>query len=159
MMKWQSCTVSNLLQFESVSQAAIEWFREGKMVDVKVRESAPSRLDAMKALQHHWYKELAAQTGKSTTYMNAYCKLVFGVPIARESDAEFKALYDLAIKPLSQSHKIRFMAPPMSTAVTSNFNVKQMYQYLNAIKAWADNKGYRLNSNNGLYLKAMGANS
>ena len=155
-VSWQSCTVANHQQFESVTQAVYSWLSGGKMVDVKVRESARSRLDAMKALQHHWYKELSNQTGLSTTYMNAYCKLVFGVPIARESDAEFKALYDLAIKPLSQSHKIRFMAPPMSTAVTSNFNTKQMHRYLNAIKAWADKKGYTLTTNHDLYLKAMG---
>lgn len=155
-MSWQSVTVANLQQLESVNQAACEWFREGKMVDVKVRESARSRLDAMKALQHHWYKELSNQTGLSTTYMNAYCKLVFGVPIARETNAEFKALYDLVIKPLSLSHKICLMAPPMSLAVTSNFNTKQMHRYLNAIKAWADKKGYTLTTNHDLYLKAMG---
>lgn len=155
-MSWQSVTVANLQQLESVNQAACEWFREGKMVDVKVRESAPSRLDAMKALQHHWYNELSTQTGKSAKYMNAYCKLVFGVPIARETDAAFKTTYDQVIKPLTQQQKIRFMAPPMSMAVTSNFNVKQLHRYLNAIKAWADKKGYTLTTSNDLYLKAMG---
>tara|TARA_A200000113_G_scaffold199871_1_gene192746 strand:- start:131 stop:601 length:471 start_codon:yes stop_codon:yes gene_type:complete len=155
-VSWQSCTVANLQQFESVNQAVCEWFRAGKMVDVKVRESAPSRIDAMKALQHHWYNELSRKTGKSAKYMNAYCKLVFGVPILRELDAAFKATYDQVIKPLSQKQKIRFMAPPMSMAVTSNFNVKQMHRYLNAIKAWADKKGYRLTTSNDLYLKAMG---
>ena len=156
-MSWQIVTVSNVQQLESVNQAACEWFREGKMVDVKVRESAPSRLDAMKALQHHWYNELSAQTGKSAKYMNAYCKLVFGVPIARDSISGFRETYDQVIKPLSQKQKIRFMAPPMSISVTSNFNVKQMHHYLNAIKEWAGHKRYRLTTNHDLYLKAMGA--
>ena len=154
-MSWQTCTVSNLLQFESVSQAAIEWFREGKRVDVKVRESAPSRLDAMKALQHHWYKELAAQTGKSPQYINAYCKLVFGVPIAREDDA-FRKIYDQVIKHLPKGKKIHLMGPPLSITVTGNFNTQQMHRYLNAIKEWADRKRYRLTTNHDLYLKAMG---
>ncbi len=156
-MSWQSVTVANLQQLDSVNQAACEWFREGKMVDVKVRESAPSRLDAMKALQHHWYNELSTQTGKSAKYINAYCKLVFGVPIAHESDAEFRSLYDFAIRPLSKEVKIRFMVPPTSLTVTGNFNTKQMHRYLNAIKDWADHKRYRLTTNHDLYLKAMGA--
>ena len=155
-MSWQSVTVSNVQQLESVNQAACEWFREGKMVDVKVRESAPSRLDAMKALQHHWYNELSAQTGKSAKYMNAYCKLVFGVPIARENE-EFKTIYDQVIKNLPQSKKIYLMGPPVSITVTGNFNTQQMHRYLNAIKEWADRKRYRLTTNHDLYLKAMGA--
>lgn len=155
-MIWQSCTAANSVQFESIIHAADDSFKRGEIIEVKFREVSLKRLDAMKALQHHWYNELSRQTGKSAKYMNAYCKLVFGVPIARESDAEFKALYDLAIKPLSQKQKIRFMAPPMSTAVTSNFNVKQMHRYLNAIKAWADKKCYTLTTSNVIYVKAMG---
>jgi len=156
-MNWQSCTVANHQQFYSVYQAVDGWFSDGKMVDVKVRESAPSRLDAMKALQHHWYNELSAQTGKSAKYMNAYCKLVFGVPIARESDIEFREIYDFAIKPLSQPVKLRLLAPPTSLTITSNFNTQQMHRYLNAIKGWADRKRYKLTTNHDLYLKAMGA--
>ena len=155
-MSWQCCTAANPQQFESVTHAANDWFAQGKMVDVKMRESAPSRLDAMKALQHHWYNELSTQTGKSAKYMNAYCKLVFGVPIARASNADFKSHYDQVIRPLSHSQKMSFMATPISISVTSNFNTKQMHRYLNAIKSWADKKGYTLTTNHDLYLKAMG---
>jgi len=156
-VSWQSVTVANIQQLESVNQAACEWFREGKMVDVKVRESAPSRLDAMKALQHHWYNELSAQTGKSAKFMNAYCKLHFGVPIARHSNIEFRQHYDQVIRPLTRQQKLCFMAPPLSLSITSNFNTQQMHRYLNAIKEWADRKRYRLTTNHALYLKAMGA--
>ena len=125
------------------------------MVDVKVRESAPSRLDAMKALQHHWYNELSTQTGKSAKYMNAYCKLVFGVPIARENE-EFRKIYDRVEHHLSQGEKIYLLGPPTSLKITGNFNTQQMHRYLNAIKEWADRKRYRLTTNHDLYLKAMG---
>ena len=156
-MSWQNVTVSNLQQFESINQAVCEWFRAGKMVDVKVRESDLSRLDAMRALQHHWFKELARQKGTSPAAMRNYCKLVFGVPIARDSISGFRETYDKVIKPLNTKQKMYFMGPPMSIAVTSNFNTKQMHQYLNAIKAWADKKGYTLTTSNDLYLKALGA--
>lgn len=154
-MSWQSVTVSNLQQLESVNQAACEWFRAGKMVDVKVRESGLSRLDAMKALQHHWYNELARQKGTKPESMRNFCKLVFGVPIARK-DEGFRRAYDQVLKHLSPTQKMYFMGPPMSISVTSNFNTKQMHQYLNAIKAWADKKGYTLTTSNDLYVKAMG---
>lgn len=155
-MSWQSCTVANNQQFESVSQAVDGWFDAGKMVDVKVRESGLSRLDAMRALQHHWYNDLAKQTGANPKSMRSYCKLVFGVPIARK-DEDFRRCYDQVLKQLSPKQKMYFMGPPMSISVTRNFNTKQMHQYLNAIKAWASKKGYTLTTSNNLYLKAMGA--
>lgn len=154
-MKWQGCTVANPQQFGSISSAVNDWLSAGKMVDVRVRESAPSRLDAMKSLQHHWYNELSTQSGKSAKYINAFCKLHFGVPIARE-DEEFRKIYDQVIKPLPKGKKIYLMGPPVSISVTSNFNTQQMSRYLNEIKQWAKSKGYQLTTSNDLYLKAMG---
>jgi hypothetical protein len=154
-VSWQACTIATKQQFGSVYAAVTAWLSEGKIVDIKVRESSLSRLDAMNALQFHWYREIDTQTGKSTGSAHSYCKLRFGVPIARKI-ANFQRYYDAVLKPRTPEERLKFMGPPLNISVTSNFNTKQMHQYLNAIKEWAAKEGYTLTTSNDLYVKAMG---
>lgn len=154
-MSWQHVTCANTRQFKSVYDAAVDYFGEGKKVDIRIREHQESRREAQNSLQFHWFKEMEMQGDKTAREYRAICKLHFGVPIAREEDA-FRKLYDKAIKPLDYESKLELMVEPFNLPVTSQFTIKEMTRYLNAIQQQFASEGIRLTSSDDLYYQAMG---
>jgi len=91
-----------------------------------------SRSNAQNRLSHRWYSDVARQLGdRSTGNVRAECKLRFGVPILRRDNAEFRAAYDAALKPLPYETKMQFIEAT-EFAVTSIMTTKQMSEYMDA---------------------------
>jgi len=94
------------------------------------------------ALQWLWATEAASQYGDRTAdEVRHEWKLRHGVPILREDSAEFRELYDRAIKPLPYHMKLEAMA---FIPVTSEMKVRQMVRYLDAVQQECAENGLRL---------------
>lgn len=93
-------------------------------------------------LQFLWAREAAEQRGDMTAdEVRREWKLVHGVPILREESAEFREIYDAAIKPLSYERKLIMMR---FIPVTSEMKVPQMVRYLDTIQRECAEQGIRL---------------
>jgi len=94
------------------------------------------------ALQFLWASEAAQQLGDRTAdEVRRTWKLHHGVPILREASAEFRAVYDEAIKPLPYELKVKAMH---FLPVTSEMTVRQMVQYLDTVQRECLEQGLRL---------------
>jgi hypothetical protein len=94
------------------------------------------------ALQWLWASEAAHQMGDRTPdEVQREWKLRHGVPILREDSAEFRAVYDRAIRPLPYELKVEAMR---FLPVTSEMKVKQMVRYLDTIERECAEQGIRL---------------
>lgn len=88
-------------------------------------------------LAFQWYREIGDQCfGRDTEEARAHCKLHHGVPIRKNDDPDYAALYDEAIRPLPYELKMKLMRAPTDFPVTRDMSVKQMTRYLDAI--WAE---------------------
>ena len=93
-------------------------------------------------LQFLWAREAADQRGDVTPdEVRCEWKLHHGVPILREQSAEFREIYDTAIKPLPYPQKLLAMR---FIPVTSEMKVPQMVQYLDTIERECLERGIRL---------------
>jgi hypothetical protein len=93
-------------------------------------------------LSHAWYGEIAKVLDSDTAEgWKCYAKLHHGVPIMRRDDAEFKQVYDEAIKGLSYEKKIQVMK---ILPVTSLMNTKQLTEYLENVQMDFTFKGIKL---------------
>lgn len=105
------------------------------------KKGADRSLD-QNALQFLWANETAQQRGDTTfNEVRLDWKLRHGVPILRRDDDSFRALYDRIIKPLTFELKLEMME---RTNVTSEFNVSQMREYLDAVQRETLQQGIRL---------------
>lgn len=94
------------------------------------------------ALQWLWATEAAHQLGDRTAdEIQREWKLRFGVPILREDSAEFRAIYDKAIRPLPYELKVEAMR---FIPVTSEMKVRQMVRYLDTVQRECLTNGIRL---------------
>lgn len=97
---------------------------------VEWRQGRDRSLDQNR-LQFLWAREAAEQRGDMTAEeVRCEWKLRHGVPIMREASADFRDLYDTAIKPLPYERKLKAMR---IISVTSEMKVPQMVEYLDAI--------------------------
>lgn len=94
------------------------------------------------ALQWLWATEAAQQLGDRTAdEIQRDWKLRHGVPILREDSAEFRAIYDKAIRPLPYEQKLEAMR---FIPVSSEMKVRQMIRYLDTIERECVENGIRL---------------
>lgn len=94
------------------------------------------------AISHAWYAEIAkALDSDNAECWKCYCKLHHGVPILRAENAEFRKVYDEAIKGLSYEKKLQIMK---ILPVTSLMNTTQLSAYLEAVQADFMDKGVML---------------
>ena len=94
------------------------------------------------ALQFKWAQEASEQRGDMTIEeVRCEWKLIYGVPILRAENDDFRAVYDEAIKPLSYERKLNAMR---FIPVTSEMTVKQMTAYLDTIQRECAEQGIRL---------------
>jgi len=94
------------------------------------------------ALQWLWATEAAHQLGdRPPDEIQREWKLRYGVPILRAASAEFRAVYDQAIRPLPYELKIEAMR---FLPVTSEMKVRQMVEYLDTVQRECAENGIRL---------------
>lgn len=93
-------------------------------------------------LQFLWAREAAEQRGDMTAdEVRCEWKLQHGVPIMREDSADFRDIYDAAIKPLPYALKLKAMRV---IAVTSEMKVRQMVRYLDTVQRECLEQGLKL---------------
>jgi hypothetical protein len=94
------------------------------------------------ALMWLWATESANQLGDCTAdEVQRRWKLEIGVPILREDSAEFRAIYDRAIRPLPYELKVEAMR---FIPVTSEMKVRQMVRFLDTVERECLSNGLRL---------------
>lgn len=94
------------------------------------------------ALQWLWATEAAQQRGDVTAAeVQREWKLIHGVPILREDNADFRDTYDRSIKPLTYPQKLKAMD---LIEVTSIMKVRQMVRFLDAIGQECAESGIKL---------------
>ena len=89
------------------------------------------------AVSHIWYAQIATELREDTPEgVHRECKLLYGVPILRAEDEDFRAFYDAAIKHvLTYAEKLAAMR---YIPVTSLMNPAQMKRYTDDMqKAYA----------------------
>ncbi|WP_417518778.1 hypothetical protein [Marinobacter sp.] len=106
-------------------------YREHKFVRMRTKPGVGRSLD-QNAISHAWYNDIALQIADTPENVKCECKLRFGVPILRAEDAEFRSLYDTAIKRhLTYEQKLVAMR---YLPVTSNMTKAQLSRYLDHIQ-------------------------
>ncbi len=102
-------------------------FRASGFLNITASDKRPRSLD-QNAISFIWYEQIAREIGEYTPEgVRCECKLRYGVPIMRAEDEDFRAFYDLVIKPLTYEQKLRAM---VYTPVTSLMNTDQLNRYL-----------------------------
>lgn len=97
------------------------------------------------ALAWKWAGEIAAHLGDRTANdVWAYNKLHHGVPLLREHDEEFRAVYDERIRPLAYEAKLALMAPPIDLPVTRRMTTPIMTAFIDAVFTDWNAKGVAL---------------
>ena len=112
-----------------------EQWKEHKFLRLDVKTGKDRSLD-QNAILHAWIAQIANELREQTAaQIKAECKLVYGVPILRSEDEEFREFYDRAIKWMTYEQKLDAMA---FVPVTSIMTVKQLSQFLTGMQ-----EGYR----------------
>lgn len=112
-------------------------------VTVSITKGA-KRSDEQNRLQHLLIAEIAAQKQDETIEeVRAFCKLCFGMPILREENEEFRAVYDERIKPLPYETKLKIIEL-FDVPVTRLMTTAQKTKYLDAIYQHFGAQGYVL---------------
>jgi hypothetical protein len=94
-------------------------------------------------IAHVWFEQLARELKDHDALgWKCYCKLHHGVPILRAEDADFREMYDGALKGLRYEQKLMVMR---SLPVTSLMTKAQLSAFLEAVqKDFFDNHGVTL---------------
>lgn len=127
-----SCTVNSRDSLQrTLKDIAAQW-DEHKYLRISIRTGKDRSLD-QNAISHAWYEQISRELGEdSPEGVKCECKLRFGVPILRAADADFREMYDAAIKGhLSYEQKLKAMR---FIPVTSLMTIKQSSQYLEDVQ-------------------------
>lgn len=127
--------------------AFIQFFQRLKLpATIEWQQGRDRSLDQNR-LQFLWAREASDQRGDMTAdEVRCEWKLIYGVPILREESAEFREIYDSAIKPLAYDKKLKAMR---FIPVTSDMKVPQMIRYLDTIQRECAEQGIRLTDPDG----------
>jgi len=111
-----------------------ELWREHKYLRISIKAGKDRSL-SQNALEHTWFAQIANELREQTTaQVKAECKLVYGVPILRAENEEFRIFSNMALRHLTYEQRLEAMNfVPISSIMT----VDQLSQFLNAIQ-----KGY-----------------
>lgn len=108
-------------------------FFEGMKLPLTVEwRTGADRTRDQNSLQWLWAGEVARQLCDEPAEVQAEWKLEVGVPILRGDSAEFRDIYDEAIRPLPYERKKALMK--VGFPVTSQMKVRQMVRYLDAVE-------------------------
>jgi len=123
--------VSSENSLQSLIGTLRDEFKSHHYLKVNIK-SGKDRSTDQNSISHAWYEQLARELkDEDALGWKSFCKLNFGVPILRAEDAEFRAVYDEAIKPLSYEKKIKVMA---YFPVTSIMTKSQLSKYLETMR-------------------------
>ena len=135
-------TERRVLETQADLELWVKFLRTRKLPQTVSTEDGRDRSLEQNRTQFLWAREAADQRGDMTAEeVRCEWKLIYGVPILRAENDEFRAVYDEAIKPLSYELKLKAMR---FIPVTSEMTVKQMVAYLDTIQRECAEQGIRL---------------
>ena len=116
-----------------------QMWNKHKFIRLNIKTGKDRSID-QNAISHCWYEQVARELREdSPEGVKCECKLRFGVPILRAADADFREMYDTAIRGhLSYAQKLKAMR---FLPVTSLMTVKQLSQYLEDVQAHYATRG------------------
>ena len=116
-------------------------FGKHKYLRLNVK-TGKDRTGSQNSIFHAWMGQLARELPQSDTLgWKSLCKLVYGVPILRAEDEEFRAKYDMAVKPMSYEQKLTIMEFwPVSSLMTT----AQLSKFLEAVQKAFEPQGVYL---------------
>ena len=135
-MKMQARTetaLSNILG--EVRQA----YKANGFVEVDIR-SGTRRSDSQNSISHAWYEQIASELREQSAHeVKRECKLLFGVPILRAEEPDFREQYDALVKDrFSYAEKLALMD---WMPVTSLMTTDQLSRYLESMQAGYGKRG------------------
>lgn len=126
---------------DETGRLLVQSMKQGDKCEVKYNDKRPL---SMNGLSHVWYGDIAKETSQLEHDVKSECKLIFGVPILRSEDDDFRDFYDGAIKgALTYEEKLKAMR---YVPVTSIMDKSQMHRYLNAMQTKYAEQGIILQS-------------
>lgn len=133
---------SRILRTEADREAFQIFVQTMKLPATMEWSQGADRSSEQNRLQFLWCHEAAEQRGDMTfEEVRHEWKLRYGVPILRRDSADFRAVYDEAIKPLPYELKLKAMA---FIPVTSEMSVRQMIEYLDTVQRETLQQGIQL---------------
>ncbi len=92
---------------------------------------ARRRSEVQNRLQHAMYREIGKQLyGKDEEFAKCECKLTIGVPLLRETNEDFKKIYDFNLKKLDYEAKLQVISV---INVSSLLSMGAAHQYIEKI--------------------------
>lgn len=99
------------------------------------------RTNPQNKLQRWWINAAADQLEYDREELRGMCKLMFGVPILREENEEFRRKYDTIVKPLPYETKVSLMCEPLDMPVTRMMTTEQKTRYLESLMKYLSEQG------------------
>lgn len=122
---------------------AIKRFQSANLpCTMTIKKGAP-RSNDQNRLQRKWMLELEDQGDMTSEEYRGFCKLYFGVAIAKECEI-FAEEYDENIKNLPYETKMKLMMEPFDLPITRKFSTGQKTRYLDKIYSYWTGKGFQL---------------
>lgn len=116
--------------FPMVEDAMRKYLEKFGKIIVNVID-ARRRSDLQNRLMHALYREIGKQLyGKDEEFAKCECKLTIGVPLLRETNEDFKKIYDFNLKKLDYEAKLQVISV---INVTSILNMGAAHQYIEKI--------------------------
>lgn len=114
-------------------------FKANGFVEVDIR-SGKRRSDDQNSISHAWYEQIARELREQSAHeVKRECKLLFGVPILRAEEPDFREQYDALVKDrFSYEEKLALMD---WMPVTSLMTTDQLSRYLEAMQAGYGKRG------------------
>lgn len=117
-------------------------------LEVTAEESKLSRSGQQRKLQWLWMGELEKQSGTNTEALHRYFKEKYAVPIFRRDDSDYNEMIQAAIELQKTGDKKNYLKIKnfiVDNTSTTDFNTKQMSDYLNMVYLEATTEwGYQL---------------
>ena len=122
--------VKSIDDLPAVEKSIVELLEKyGKLI-VNVVD-ARRRSDLQNRLQHAMYREIANQLyGNEEDHAKNECKLTIGVPLLRETNEEFRKIYDRNLKRLDYAAKLQVISV---INVSSILSMGAAHQYIDKI--------------------------
>lgn len=117
-------------------------YKANGFVEVDIR-TGKRRSDDQNAISHAWYEQIARELRELSAHeVKRECKLVFGVPILRAEEPDFRDQYDALIKSrFTYEEKLAVMD---WLPVTSLMTTDQLSRYLESMQAAYAKRGVSL---------------
>jgi hypothetical protein len=95
-------------------------------------------------LARKWFKELELQGDLTEEEYRGYCKLHFGVVLAKQHSEVWAEKYDRIVKPLPYEQKLELMMEPFDFPVTRILSTALEKKYLDNVYLFYTSKGFVL---------------